>query len=64
MTSSQHVYELRPRRDKRGFDLISWTPSQLRFWRTSKSGRLKRTATLVLGNFLELLNLYCCFLSY
>jgi hypothetical protein len=27
MTSSQHVYEVRPRRDKRGFDLISWTPS-------------------------------------
>jgi hypothetical protein len=23
MTSSQHVYEVRPRRDKRGFDLIS-----------------------------------------
>jgi hypothetical protein len=23
MTSSQHVYEVRPRKDKRGFDLIS-----------------------------------------
>jgi hypothetical protein len=23
MTSSQHVYEVRPREDKRGFDLIS-----------------------------------------
>jgi hypothetical protein len=23
MTSSQHVYEIRPRKDKRGFDLIS-----------------------------------------
>jgi hypothetical protein len=23
MTNSQHVYEVRPRRDKRGFDLIS-----------------------------------------
>ena len=23
MTGSQHVYEVRPRRDKRGFDLIS-----------------------------------------
>ena len=23
MTSSQHVYEVRPRNDKRGFDLIS-----------------------------------------
>ena len=23
MTSSQHVYELRPRKDRRGFDLIS-----------------------------------------
>jgi hypothetical protein len=23
MTSSQHIYEVRPRRDKRGFDLIS-----------------------------------------
>jgi hypothetical protein len=30
--------------------------SRLRVWRTSKSGRLKRTATLVLGNFLELLS--------
>jgi hypothetical protein len=23
MTSSQHLYEVRPRKDKRGFDLIS-----------------------------------------
>ncbi|HEY3138462.1 MAG TPA: hypothetical protein VGL29_20730 [Blastocatellia bacterium] len=23
MTSSQHVYEIRPRKDRRGFDLIS-----------------------------------------
>jgi hypothetical protein len=23
MTSSQHVYQVRPRKDKRGFDLIS-----------------------------------------
>jgi len=23
MTSSQHVYEVRPRKDKRGFDLVS-----------------------------------------
>jgi hypothetical protein len=23
MTSSQHIYEVRPRKDKRGFDLIS-----------------------------------------
>jgi hypothetical protein len=23
MTGSQHIYEVRPRKDKRGFDLIS-----------------------------------------
>jgi len=32
MTSSQHVYEVRPRRDKRGFDLISDTLPFRRLW--------------------------------
>ena len=32
MTSSQHVYEVRPRKDKRGFDLISDTLPFRRLW--------------------------------
>ena len=32
MTSSQHVYEVRPRSDKRGFDLISEALPFGRLW--------------------------------
>ena len=32
MTSSQHVYEVRPRKDKRGFDLVSDTLPFGRLW--------------------------------
>jgi hypothetical protein len=32
MTSSQHVYEIRPRKDKRGVDLISDAPPFSRLW--------------------------------
>jgi hypothetical protein len=32
MTNSQHVYEVRPRRDKRGFDLISDALPLGRLW--------------------------------
>jgi len=32
MTSSQHAYEVRPRRDKRGIDLISDALSFGRLW--------------------------------
>jgi hypothetical protein len=32
MTSSQHVYEIRPRKDKRGVDLISDTLPFGRLW--------------------------------
>ena len=32
MTSSQHVYEVRPRKDRRGFDLISDALSFGRLW--------------------------------
>jgi hypothetical protein len=32
MTSSQHVYEVRPRKDKRGVDLISDAPPFGRLW--------------------------------
>jgi hypothetical protein len=32
MTSSQHVYEVRPRKDKRGVDLISDTLPFGRLW--------------------------------
>jgi hypothetical protein len=32
MTNSQHVYEIRPRRDKRGVDLISVTLPFGRLW--------------------------------
>jgi hypothetical protein len=32
MTSSQHVYEIRPRSDKRGVDLISDVPPFRRLW--------------------------------
>jgi hypothetical protein len=33
----------------------NYTGGQLLFWCTSKSGRLKKTTTLVVANFLELL---------
>ncbi len=45
MTSSQHVYEVRPRKDKRGFDLISdalpfdWPRDVSSILRTAKSGQ-------------------------
>jgi hypothetical protein len=32
MTSSQHVYEVRPRKDQRGFDLVSDAPPFRRLW--------------------------------
>jgi hypothetical protein len=32
MTSSQHLYEVRPRKDKRGFDLISDVLPFRRLW--------------------------------
>jgi hypothetical protein len=32
MTNSQHVYEIRPRKDKRGFDLISGVLPFGRLW--------------------------------
>lgn len=32
MTKSQHVYEVRPRKDKRGFDLLSDALSFGRLW--------------------------------
>jgi hypothetical protein len=32
MTSSQHVYEIRPRKDKRGVDLISEALPFCRLW--------------------------------
>ncbi len=32
MTNAQHVYEVRPRKDKRGFDLISDALSFGRLW--------------------------------
>jgi hypothetical protein len=32
MTSSQHIYEIRPRKDKRGVDLISDTLPFGRLW--------------------------------
>jgi hypothetical protein len=32
MTTSQHAYEVRPRKDKRGFDLISDTLPFGRLW--------------------------------
>ena len=32
MISSQHVYEIRPRKDKRGVDLISDAPPFGRLW--------------------------------
>jgi hypothetical protein len=32
MTSSQHIYEVRPRKDKRGVDLISDAPPFGRLW--------------------------------
>jgi len=34
MTSSQHVYEVRPRSDKLGFDLSSDAPPFGRLWYT------------------------------
>jgi hypothetical protein len=32
MTNSQHIYEVRPRKDKRGFDLISDALPFSRLW--------------------------------
>jgi hypothetical protein len=32
MTSPQHLYEVRPRKDKRGVDLISDAPPFVRLW--------------------------------
>jgi hypothetical protein len=32
MTSTPHVYEVRPRKDKRGVDLISDAPQSGRLW--------------------------------
>jgi hypothetical protein len=39
MTSSQHVYEVRPRKDHRGVDLISDVLPFGRLWYTENSAR-------------------------
>ena len=38
MTSSQHVYDVRPRKDKRGFDLISDVLPFGRLWYDGPNG--------------------------
>jgi len=56
MTSAQHVYEIRPRKDKRGVDLISDTlplvacdmPSQTQSAMQSVTHLFKRNATTII----------------
>jgi hypothetical protein len=44
MTSSQHVYEIRPRKDRRGFDLISDALpfGRLWYWRAASDQERNR----------------------
>ena len=42
MTSSQHVYEIRPRKDKRGVDLISDMLPFGRLWMAQTANMLHR----------------------
>jgi len=44
MTNSQHLYEVRPRKDKRGFDLISDALPFSRLWKRARIGSDCRTA--------------------
>ena len=43
MTSSQHVYEVRPRKDKRGVDLISDALTFGRLWYDGPNGASNAT---------------------
>jgi hypothetical protein len=58
MTSSQHAYEVRPRKDKRGFDLISDALPFGRLWHgdSEAKSRTQSVVPLAPSTFPELSN--------